>query len=798
MIRNYFKIAWRNMMKHKFHSAINITGLSIGIAFTLLIAGFVWGELRVNKELKNINNQYIIQSNWKDPNMGLDITTVGPLAKALREEYPGLVRNYYRWDGITSNVSNGSKVFREGLQVGDSSYLNMYGFKVLHGDSRNALADPFTVVITEDRAIKYFNNTNVVGKTVSIENFSGSKHDFRITAVIKTPAYNSINRITFDNDNQFYIPSASAEYFSRSLESWDNPYIVGLVELQDGIKPQDLTRPMQQLLDKYSNTQLASNIQPFLKPLKTFYLDQNKGTVRKMLYTVSLIALFILMMAIINFVNISIGNSSARIKEIGVRKVMGGLRQQLRMQFLIESILLVFCSVLLGLLAYKFGSPFMSSILGKPVPALASFPVYFALIPLALVFLVGIISGIYPAFVLSGLNTVDSVKGKLQSVKGNILLRKTLVCFQFCSAAIVLVAAIVLAKQVSLFFSDNLGYNRELVVSVQTPRDWSDDGIRHMQSLRDEFSRMPEVSNASLTWSVPDGIGSGTMPLFGEGKDSSLAKPFESLIADEKYLETFKIPLAAGRTFRSASDSMNIVINQTAVEAMGLKSADAAIGHRLFAATDFPLTIIGVANDFHFGSMKDRIRPMVLTHVSFNKAYRLLCFKLKAGSLSSSMAAIEKKWMTLMPGTSFEYKFMDESLEKLYRSEIQLKKASQLATLLAIVIVILGIIGLVSLSIQKRIKEIGIRKVLGASVQELIALFLKEFLVIMITAALIACPLAYIMMKGWLSDYAYRVQLNSYPFIVSIASLALLTTLLIGLQTIKAAIANPTKSLRSE
>ena len=798
MIKNYFKIAWRNIVKHKFHAALNMLGLSIGIAFTLLIAAYVWGELNVNSNIKNINNQYIIQSNWKNPDMGLQITTVGPLAKTLKEEYPGLVADYYRWDGVTSNVSNGDKIFREGLQIGDSNFLTMYGFKLIYGDTKNALNEPFSVVITEDRAIKYFGKKDVIGQSLTIESFSGSKHDFKITGVMQNPPYNSINKITFDNDNQVYVPASSAAYFSRSLDAWDNPYIVGFVELQKGVKPKDLQQPMQQILRRNSNVQISDNMQPYLAPLTDYYLQQNNGLVKKMMYTVSFIALFILLMAIINFINISVGKSSTRIKEIGLRKVMGGMRKQIMLQFLTESVLLVFFSMLLALLIYVLANPFLSDVLGRAIPKLSAFPVYYALVPVVLIFITGILAGIYPAFILSALNAVDSVKGKLQSLKGSVHLRKALVGFQFFTASVVLIGAIILAKQVSLFFSKDLGYDKNYVVSVQLPRDWTAAGVQHMQTVRDDFARLPEVSAATLTWSVPDGQGSGTTPLYAEGKDSSEAIQYESLIADEKYLDAFKIPLNAGRNFLQPADSLNVLINESAVKSLGLQNADEAIGRRLFFSSDFSVTVIGVISDFHFGSMKDKIRPMVITHVDLNKVYRLLCFKLKSGNIAASMEKIQKKWASLLPGTSFEYKFMDESLQQLYRSEIQLKKASQVATALALIIVVLGIIGLISLSIQKRTKEIGIRKVLGASVSNIASLFMKDFLPVILVAGIISIPVSWYIMQHWLNDYNYRIAITAAPFAISIIALGLITVLLIIVQISKAVLANPVKSLRTE
>lgn len=798
MLKNYFKIAWRNILKHKFHSLLNILGLSFGIAFTLLIAAYVWGELQVNRKLKNINNQYIIQSNWKDPDMGLELTTLGPLTKRLAEEYPSLVASAYRWDGVTSNVSYGDKVFREGLQIGDSSFLDMFGFTLLYGNKNTVLRAPFSVVITEGKALKYFGKKDVVGESLTIESFSGSKHAFTIAGVMKTPPYNSVNRITFDNDNQVYIPASSASFFNRSLDQWDNPYIVGFLELKEGVRPADLQEPMRRILKEHAAGDIAANMRPYLAPLKSFYLEQNNGLVKKMLFTVSLIALFILAMAVINFINITVGRSSSRIKEIGLRKVMGGNRRQIIQQLLSESFLLVFLSTFLALGIFAIANPFLSDVLGKPIPGLSTFPLYFVFVPLLLVFVIGFFAGVYPAFILSALKTVDSVKGKLQSVDGNIRLRKILVGFQFGAAAIVLIGSAILAKQVSLFFSKDLGYDKEYIVSVQLPRDWTAQGVQHMQSIRNEFERMPEVSEATITWSVPDGAGSGTTSLYAEGKDSTQAFPYESLIADEKYLSVFKIPVIAGRYFIQPNDTLNVVINESAVKTLGVKRADEAIGKRLYFSPDLSLTIIGVARDFHFGSMKDRIRPMVITHVSFDKFYRLLCFKLKPGNVSESMAGLQKKWSALMPGTSFEYKFMDESLKFLYRSEIQLKKASQVATALALIIVLLGIIGLVSLSIQKRTKEIGIRKVLGASLTNIASLFMKDFLPVIFISGLIAVPVSWYLMNNWLKDYTYRIPITAAPFVISITALVLITSLVILLQIARTALANPVKSLRTE
>ena len=259
MIKNYFKIAWRNIVKSRFYAAVNIVGLAAGIALTLIIGAYVWSELQVNNNLKNAGNQYILQSKWRDPNLGIDLTTLGPLAKELKLRYPDLVANYYRWDGVTSNVSKGDKAFREGIQICDSTMLRMYGFTLLYGNPATAFEGPYSVVITTEKAIKYFGKENVLGETLAIENFAGSKHDFIITGVMNRPAKNSATFLNDDNNNQFYISSDNISYFGRNMD-WPNQYIVGYIELQKGVSPKDLEKPIQYLIKQNAPAQIAANI----------------------------------------------------------------------------------------------------------------------------------------------------------------------------------------------------------------------------------------------------------------------------------------------------------------------------------------------------------------------------------------------------------------------------------------------------------------------------------------------------------------------------------------------------------
>ena len=799
MIKNYLKIAWRNIIKNRFYSAVNILGLSAGIAFTLLVAGYVLNELQVNKNLKNADRQYIIQSKWKDPNQGFYLATIGPLAKALRETYPNLVANYYRFDGISSNISKGDKSFRENLQIGDSTLLDMYGFKLLQGNAKTALLNPFSVVISSDKAKKYFGKTDVAGQTIAIENFSGSKHDFMITGVLDKFSKNSVTSFVDDYPGDFYVSTANLGFFGRNM-SWQNYSIVSYIELKKGVDPKDLERPIAHLITQNASPQIAADLTPYLLSLKDYYLTSNNGLVKKMLYALSALALFILLMAVVNFVNMSVSRSAARMREIGIRKVLGGIKKQLIIQFLIESVLIVFFYTMIALIIYSSTQNLFSTILGKPVPSLTDFSLYFIMLPIFFILLIGFISGIYPAFILSSLKSVDSLKGNLAPIKENVLLRKSLIVFQFTTATVAFIGAIIISKQIDFFLSKDLGYNKDYILSAQAPRDWTPQGVQKMENIRNQFATMPELQGIAFSYEIPDGNNGGDAKLYKYGSDSAQTISTQTLITDENYLDVYKIPLKAGAFFKGRRlDSGKVIMNEAAVLALGFKNVADAIGQQVKIPGDPTVfTIKGVINDFHFSSMQQKVAPLIFFNVHFVPIYRYFSFRITPGNINASVEAIHKKWNALMPRAPFEYKFMDETLARVYQTEIRLKKASYTATGLALIIVLLGVLGLISLNIQKRTKEIGIRKVLGSSVTAIILLFIKDFLLVTIVASFIACPLAYIIMNKWLQEYAYRVNITAVPFIISVVCLGLITILLICGQTIKAALANPVKSLRTE
>lgn len=804
MLKSYFKIAWRNLWKNKAFSIINIFGLSVGIAFTLIVGAYVWGELRVNHDLKNADNQYIILSKWRDPNQGVDIASVDALPKALKTNYPNLVASYYSFNGITSIVTKGEKSFRESMQFGDSTLLSMYGFKLLHGDAKTALNDPLSVVITQRMALKYFGKTDVVGQTLNFQNFTGNKHDFTITGVLQQLPKNSVTNLNDSNNSDFFFGQSSNTFWGFTVNNWNNAQWVSYIELQKGVNPKMVEKAMRELLAKNATPQVAKDLTPYLVSLKDYNLTAEGGVVKKMIVTLSAIALFILLMAVINFVNICIGRSSGRMKEMGVRKVLGGLRKQLIWQFLAESVLMVLFATMFAVIIYLVARPYFSNVLGREITGLFAFPVYIIPVLLLFVLMVGALAGIYPALILSALRSVDAIKGKLTAVKERVFFRKALVAFQFTTAAIVFIGAIIVSKQISLFFGNNLGYSKDYIVYAQLPRDWSAAGVNKMEAIREQMAQMPQVNSVSLSYEIPDGANGFNSPVYRQGVSPTQAVASQILMDDNQYASTYNIPLKAGTFFKpvyQAADSTLVAINETQSKALGWKKPEDAIGQKIIIQqgnTAVPYTVGGVTADFHFGSLHERIKPITFVNVNYYVAYRYFSFKLKAGDIQQNLTAIQKKWAELIPNAPFEYHFMDDALKKLYTTELQLKKAAYIAAVLAVIIVLLGVLGLISLSIQKRTKEIGIRKVLGSSVSGITMLFLKDFLGVVIIAGLTACPLAYVIMQKWLNDYVYRIDLSLSPFVISVASLTMVTAVLIALQTIKAAFANPVKSLRNE
>ncbi|MDR6737853.1 ABC transporter permease [Sphingobacterium sp. 2149] len=796
-----FKIAWRNIGKKKVQNLINLIGLTCGITFLLLVGAYIWDVHQVNSNIRNIDQQFLLQSKYKKEGFGINLTTLGALPKALHEEYPNLVSNYYRIDGLTGIVANGSTIHEEGMSLGDPSLLTMFGFQILAGNANTALNNPFSVVITDKAAIKYFGHVDVLGKSLQIKNFKGEKHDFEITAIIRSDVQNAIMDLTKNMHADIFLPIINEEFFGRSIDNWNNPYIAGYIELKPGVSLDRVDAAIETLVRKNTDKEFSSEYSPDLKPLKTYYLDDNQGAVRKMIQTLIWTAIFILIMAIINFINFSIAQHITRLKEIGVRKMMGSSRIQLIRQLMTEYILIVSIAALISLPLYIIASPIFEHILMRKLPTLVELPIYFFGLLGIMTLLIGLLAGLYPAIKLSNIAVLPAVKNQFSTLGGKQLVRKVLLFFQFGVALLLLVCTLIISKQVDLFLHSNLGYNKDYLLTVQVPRDWSENGVRKMETVQQELSLQPKVKSVSLSYEIPGLLGSNMQPVFGTTDDKEIQ--VQRITSDSHFLETYEISLVAGtflpKNYVANANNRPVVINKKAMDDFGFKNAEQAIGQQIaLADPSYKMTILGVAENFVANSLHQASPPIVWTDVQESLQYRYLSIRLQQGSLSNTVQQLEKKWKTLMPDAPFEYQFMDERIKNLYETELQLHRASQLATVVSLLIVALGLTGLISLSIHLRNKEVGIRKVLGASLAHLMVLFSKEYYGIFLFAALTTVPLSYLLMQYWLQNYIIRIDINVLTYLLPLGTLIGLLSLLVAIIVFRATRFNPVEKLRDE
>lgn len=805
MLKNYLIIAFRNMKRNKLYSFINLLCLSLGITFSLLIGVYISNEKNVNAGLLHANNQYILKSKWKVKNMGLDITTVGPLAKAMKEEYPDLVANYYRYNPVTNVVSAGDNHFKEDIAIGDTAFISMYGFPLLHGNKQQPFLDNNSAVITESMAIKLFGKTDAINERISVQTLlNNEKQDYLVTAVLKNIPYNSVTGLINGNYTVF-VPTVGNRYYQGGdpSVSWNSAYEVGFVELKDGVKPADVENPIKQLLKKNAPENISSNLEVELVPVKDYYLKDNNSAVQKMIITLALIGGFILLMAVINFINISIGTSSYRLKEIGLRKVLGGKKKQLVLQFLSEALLLAIIAGIISLFCYGLLRPVFNQLLNTSIDAITDFDSFKIALFISFVLLVGIISGLYPAFILSSSQVIFSVKGKQATVGAGSFLRKSLLIVQFSLTTIVFIGALSVSKQVSYIFNKDLGYNKEqLLVITAFPKQWDTAGVMKMESIKQQLLQLPVVKSATLAFEIPDRKPPALLTLLPVDEKNNQPLNIPTINADEDYAATYEMKMKSGTFFNHDKGNFvpgQIVLNETAAKSLGIDSKS-AVGReiRFPPGIGGPVTVAGIVNDYNYSNIQDGIEPLAFMHVKDFLSYRYLTVRLRAENISQAIADIKRKWKEASPNSPFEYFFMDEKFQSLYKAEVQLKKAANVATLLNLLIVLMGVFGVVAFTLNRRNKEIAIRKVLGADAVGIIRLFLKEYGLTILAANIIAWPVAYFIVNNWLQNYNYRIQQDVFSyFLVGILVFCFAFVMIIA-QCFKVALTNPVKSLRTE
>jgi putative ABC transport system permease protein len=807
MIRNYFKIALRTLWKNKKLSAINITGLAVGIACSLLIFLYVQDEISYDRyhhdsaQIYRVVKDFINDDGTRIP----DATTQGPLAAAMQREIPEVVkitRVHPNWGGTTW-IQYGDKRFpEERLMRVDSSFFDIFTVRFLKGSPATALSDVNSVILTASTAKRYFGDDDPMGKVLKLSNQPQGLSDVTVTAIVEdVPAQSHFH---FDFLMSYRrLPAQFAE------TNWGSYNFYTYVKVAKGTNVAALEKKIQDVFeknqeDRYSKFYVQALTDIHLTSKLKWELEANGD--RLYVYIFTIIGIFILLIASINYINLSTAKSSLRAKETGIRKVSGAERTSLVFQFLLESLILCFAATTLGLaIAYAL-IPTINDLTLKTLEITINSDILLYLFGVTL--FVGVLAGLFPALYLSSFKPVAVLKGFKLNERGALNLRKSLVVVQFTISIALIIGAIVIIQQMNFLQSAKLGFDKEQVLVVQNAGALTrSDRNAFLNALRE----VPGVSNASTSGTIL-GRGFGTTRLRARGSEQEQQLNFSSVNFD--FLDVVGIEMAEGRGFSRdfPADTVNngisggpldqrlggIIINEQAVKEFGL--GPSAVGKQLVWDTDADTTyyveVIGVTKNFHFTSLRNEIKPYGF--LIFPNNQNNFTIKLSEANISGTLQQIEDLWRKSFPEAPFQYLFMDETFSKMYTAEARFQKIFISLVILGIIIACLGLFALATFSAEQRTKEIGIRKVLGASVSHVVMLLSKDFLKLVILSLVIAIPLSIVGMNAWLEGFAYRVNMEWWIFVVAAIIAILIAFLTISAQAFRAAVADPAKSLRSE
>jgi putative ABC transport system permease protein len=792
MLKNYFKIAWRNLWKNKIFSFINILGLTIGITVCMMIFLFIMNEFSVDKFHKNEKDIYRVMRGFeKNGSQEWVPYLSAPYATALLNDYPGQIKKAVRVLPTNALVSFDNTAFNEKkLYIADEDFFTLFSFPLIKGNPETVLKDPASVVLTETTARKYFGNKDPMGKVIELD-----KHlQLKVTGIAKDVPSNS--HLDFD----LVMPLsnyANAEWF----HIWVNNNNFTYVLLDKNTSASQLEKTFPQFMDKYMGKDMArlgANLSLSLTPLSDIYFepasafDNVKHGDKKVVYIFLSIAVLILLIACINFMNLSTVRAVERSKEVGLRKVLGALRNNLIGQFIGESVLLTSISCLLAVGLLQLVMPFYNELLGYSLTvSWNALPIYLFL--LGVIIIVGFLAGSYPAFFLSAFSPIQALKGKLKLGKSGSLFRQALVVLQFSISVILIIGTIVILKQMNFVKNKNLGYNKEQTLVV--PID-NEDIYNHATTFKNELQSKNNIALVSLMSGEPGGF--FDMHSFEvEGQNETWKSRTE--FADFEFVKTLGLKIIAGRDFSSQfpTDSTDaVLINHTAASNLGW-TPDQAIGKWIMNKLRDSLRrkVIGVVEDFNFLSLKENMDPLV---ISTSSDRRVALVKLKAGNISDNVTTIKNVYSKIAPVYPFDYTFLDQNFDKLYKKDLRQQTILTVFSVLAIFIACLGLFGLASYTATKRTKEIGVRKVLGSSTKNIVMLLSKDLLKPILIAIMIAIPAGFFIMNNWLQNFAYRTTLPWWIFVLAAIITIVIALFTVSLKAVKAAAANPVKSLRSE
>ena len=798
MFKNYLKIALRNLRKYKTYSSINILGLATGMACCILILLYVRQELSYDRFHQNAEQIYRLNINFVTPNGEFrNALSSAPMAPYLQSSFPE-IENAVRFCPTMSPevlVSVGEKKFYEDrFFYADAPVFEMFTFPLINGDVKSALSNPFSVVLSEEMARKYFGDKNPLGQSIKLEN----NREYTITGIARSlPA---TSHLQFD----FLASFISLEtIMGDDLESWMfNPFYSYFLLPQSVAVAELETKIIEAIDSKIPESVKARGISliPNLQPLTEIHLnpkgnDLPGGVKIGYIYLFIVVAIAILLIACVNFMNLSTARSATRAKEVGLRKVVGAERLQLIFQFLGESILMALLSFVLALMIVEMILPFFNGIIEKKLEFIYVNNILFLLSLVGITLLVGIVSGSYPALMLSAFQPVRILKGKIEAAnKTPLFFRRGLVVFQFIVSIALIGGTIIIYQQIDFMKNKRLGFNKEqvLVVPIRDSKI-----LDRYVSLKTGLLTEPAVKQVGMVQHVP-GKGAWGTTVGRESASPDERVSMKYLFVDENFIDALEIELAAGRNYSrefSTDQTEAYIINETAVRELGWQQAEAALGEKIVWAGE-PGTIIGVVKDFHFQPMHVFMQPLVLKFHP-GGANNLL-IRIEGDNIPETIAALQQKWIALIPNWPFVYSFLDQDLNNLYLAEDRLGNIIGNFTILAIFIACLGLFGLAAFSAERRTKEIGVRKVLGASIGSIFLLLSKEFVALVLIANIAAIPLAYYGMQQWLQNFSFSIEIDWFAFLFAALIAFLIAIITVSYQAVKAAVANPVESLRYE
>ncbi|MBD2700495.1 ABC transporter permease [Spirosoma sp. BT702] len=799
MIQNYLKIAWRNLTRHKTFASINILGLVLGMASSLLILLWVQHERSIDHFHANGSRLYQILENQQTTGNDLSTTPTTPhlLAPALVAELPEVERSVHMTPGNMLLLAVGTNSYRERGCYASPDLFQIFSFPMVQGNPKTALVGPSSLVISEAVARKLFGRTDVVGRSVRI----GNKDDRQVTGVFQDIPTNS--SLKFD----FVLPSKPYIKQNPQAPRWSRNGWRTFALLRPNVDIAALNAKMLDFIHRHDST--LTMVTTFMFRFEDTYLHskftkgQPDGGRIEYVRLFTIVAVFLLLIACINFMNLATARSAKRAKEVGIRKVVGAERAYLIGQFTGEAVLLTIVSAMIALVLVQCLIPLFNQLTEKQMAIPYDNPIFWAgLLGLALI--TGLLAGIYPAFFLSSLQPVKVLKGNsptalLRFKAGAVLLRQGLVVFQFALSLLLIIGTLIVSRQMHFIRTKNLGIDRENVIYMRVDGELT----RHFEPFRQALLQAPGIRSVSSSAEDPLYTNNSTTGVSWKGKPQTDNTMFFELPVSYDFVKTMNIQLVAGREFSKAfpADSTNYIINEEAARRMGMNNrnrtggpAGSPVGQTM-SFEDVPGTIVGVVKNFHLNSLRVAIEPLV---IHFGTTNNTLLVRTQPGQTEQALASLEKLAKQFNPAYPFTYTFADENFEKLYKSETLVGKLTSYFALIAIGIACLGLFGLAMFMAEQRTKEIGVRKVMGASVGSIIALLSGDFLKLVAVAIVIASPLAWWAMHEWLQTFAYRIDIAWWMFTLAgglVTGVALLT---VSYQSIKAALVNPVKSLRSE